>query len=315
MKSIEKAIMESDLGLNPSNDGSVIRLPIPTLTEERRKDLVKLVHRLAEDGRVAVRNVRRDCMKDLKELVHEGEVGEDAEKRAEQELQKTHRRARARDRRAASSTRKRRSSRSEPAALIGWRDRGLGLARWRLRGARGAAEPAAGGATARYVAIIMDGNGRWAQRRRLPVAAGHRAGAKTLRRVLEHALDLGILEVTVYSFSTENWSRPPEEVAALMDLFVEMIDSQVPDMHERGARVRFVGRRDGVPEKLVRRIEEAEALTAANTRMTLYIAFNYGGRRELLDAAAGARRARAKRRRSRTSAVTCTPPRCTTPSC
>ena len=88
MKSIEKAIMESDLGLNPSSDGQVIRLPIPALTEERRRDLVKLVHRLAEDGKVAVRNVRRDCMKDLKELVHEGEVGEDVEKRAEHELQK-----------------------------------------------------------------------------------------------------------------------------------------------------------------------------------------------------------------------------------
>ncbi len=88
MKSIEKAIMESDLGLNPSNDGILIRLPVPTLTEERRKELVRLVHRLAEDGRVAVRNVRRDCMKDLKELAHEGEVGEDAEKRAEHDLQK-----------------------------------------------------------------------------------------------------------------------------------------------------------------------------------------------------------------------------------
>jgi ribosome recycling factor len=87
MKSIEKAIMESDLGLNPSSDGTVIRLPIPTLTEERRKELVKLVHRLAEDGRIAIRNVRRDCMKDLKELVTEGEVGEDAERRAEKELQ------------------------------------------------------------------------------------------------------------------------------------------------------------------------------------------------------------------------------------
>ena len=87
MRSIEKAIMESDLGLNPSNDGTVIRLPIPALTEERRKDLVKLVHRLAEDGRIAVRNVRRDCMKALKDLVHEGEVGEDAEKRAEKSLQ------------------------------------------------------------------------------------------------------------------------------------------------------------------------------------------------------------------------------------
>ena len=167
------------------------------------------------------------------------------------------------------------------ASLKGW------LARWRLRGAQGAAEPAAGGATADYVAIIMDGNGRWAQQRRLPVAAGHRAGAKTLRRVLEHALDLGIKEVTVYSFSTENWNRPPEEVEALMQLFVEMIDSQVPDMHERGARVRFVGSRQGVPAKLARRIDDAEALTAGNTRMTLYIAFNYGGRQEILDAAAG----------------------------
>ena len=161
------------------------------------------------------------------------------------------------------------------------------LARWRLRKAPGAAEPAAGGATCRYLAIIMDGNGRWAQGRGLPVAAGHRAGAKTLRRVLEHALDLGIKEVTVYSFSTENWNRPRDEVEALMQLFIEMIDSQVPDMHERGARVRFVGRREGAPDELVRRIEEAEALTAANTRMTLYIAFSYGGRRELLDAAEG----------------------------
>jgi undecaprenyl diphosphate synthase len=161
------------------------------------------------------------------------------------------------------------------------------LAGWRLRKTRSAAEPAAGGATCRYLAIIMDGNGRWAQGRGLPVAAGHRAGAKSLRRVLEHALDLGIKEVTVYSFSTENWNRPKEEVEALMQLFVEMIDSQVPDMHERGARVRFVGRREGAPGELVRRIEEAEALTAENTKMTLYIAFSYGGRRELLDAAEG----------------------------
>jgi undecaprenyl diphosphate synthase len=152
---------------------------------------------------------------------------------------------------------------------------------------KGAAEPAAGGASARYLAIIMDGNGRWAQRRHLPVAAGHRAGAKALRRVLEHALDLGIREVTVFSFSTENWDRPADEVEALMGLFIEMIDSQVPDLHERGARVRFLGRRDGVPPELLRRIEASERLTAGNERMTLYIAFNYGARGELLDAAAG----------------------------
>jgi ribosome recycling factor len=88
MKAIEKAIRESDLGVNPGNDGTIIRLPVPALTEERRRELVKLIHRLGEDGKVAVRNVRRDCMKDLKELVHEGEVGEDAEKRAEEHLQK-----------------------------------------------------------------------------------------------------------------------------------------------------------------------------------------------------------------------------------
>ncbi|HJW76172.1 MAG TPA: ribosome recycling factor [Thermoleophilia bacterium] len=88
IRAIEKAILESDLGLNPSNDGSILRLPVPTLTEERRRDLVKLVHRLAEDGRVAVRNIRRDCMKDLKELRDEGMVGEDAEHRAEERLQK-----------------------------------------------------------------------------------------------------------------------------------------------------------------------------------------------------------------------------------
>lgn len=88
VRAIEKAILESDLGLNPSNDGTIIRLPVPTLTEERRRDLVKLVHRLAEDGRVAVRNIRRDCMKDLKELRDGGMVGEDAERRAEEQLQK-----------------------------------------------------------------------------------------------------------------------------------------------------------------------------------------------------------------------------------
>ncbi len=157
----------------------------------------------------------------------------------------------------------------------------------RLATVRGTAEPAAGGAECRYLALIMDGNGRWAQRRRLPVAAGHQAGARALRRILEHALDLGMREVTAYAFSTENWSRPEDEVHALMDLFIEQIESQVPDMHERGARIRFVGSREGVPDELVRRIDEAEALTAANERLTLYIAFNYGARREILDAAAG----------------------------
>jgi undecaprenyl diphosphate synthase len=137
----------------------------------------------------------------------------------------------------------------------------------------------------RYLAIIMDGNGRWAQRRKLPVAAGHRAGAKALRRIIERALDHHIEELTVFSFSTENWRRPPEEVAALMDLFIEMMEREIPDLHEQNVRVRFLGRRTDVPPALLERIAQTETMTAANTRMTFYIAFNYGGRAEIVDAA------------------------------
>ena len=162
---------------------------------------------------------------------------------------------------------------------------------WRLRRARGAGpatqESDGSGSEAapcRYVAVIMDGNGRWAQRRRLPVAAGHRQGARALRKVIERALDVGIQELTVFSFSTENWRRPPEEVAALMDLFVEMIEKEIPDLHAQNVRVRFLGRRTDVPPALLERIQQAETMTAANKRMTFYIAFNYGGRAELFDA-------------------------------
>jgi len=137
----------------------------------------------------------------------------------------------------------------------------------------------------RYVAVIMDGNGRWAQSRRLPIAAGHRAGVKALRRIIERALDHGIEELTIFSFSTENWRRPPEEVAALIDLFVEMIRKEAPDLRRQGVRMRFIGRRTGVPAALIECIDESEQLTAGGERMTLYVAFNYGGRAELLDAA------------------------------
>ena len=151
--------------------------------------------------------------------------------------------------------------------------------------ARGTTEPAAGGATCRYLAVIMDGNGRWARRRHLPVAAGHRAGAKALRRLIERALDHGLAEVTVYSFSSENWRRPPDEVAALMELFVEQIGSEVPEVQSRGVRVRFLGRRDGVDAALLARIDAAEAANPPEPAMTMYIAFNYGARDEIVDAA------------------------------
>jgi undecaprenyl diphosphate synthase len=139
--------------------------------------------------------------------------------------------------------------------------------------------------SARYVAIITDGNGRWAQQRGLPVLAGHQAGADTVKARLRDAVDLGIRELTVYSFSTENWSRSPEEVAGLMTMFGERLDGETPELHDEGVRMRFIGRREGVSPELIEKMEWAESLTAANARITLFVAFNYGGRAEILDAA------------------------------
>jgi undecaprenyl diphosphate synthase len=140
--------------------------------------------------------------------------------------------------------------------------------------------------SAKYVAIITDGNGRWAQRRGVPVPEGHEAGADTVKARLRDAVDLGIRELTVYSFSTENWSRSPEEVGALMGMFSERILGETPELHEEGVRMRFVGRREGVHPELVEQMDWAEATTAANERITLFVAFNYGGRAEIVDAAA-----------------------------
>ena len=140
-------------------------------------------------------------------------------------------------------------------------------------------------ASARYVAIITDGNGRWAQQRGLPVADGHRAGADTVKARLRDAVELGVEELTVFSFSTENWARPSAEVEALMQMFGERIDAETPELHEEGVRMRFLGRREGVAEDLVERMRWAEETTAANNRIVLFVAFNYGGRAEIVDAA------------------------------
>jgi undecaprenyl diphosphate synthase len=138
---------------------------------------------------------------------------------------------------------------------------------------------------AQSVAIIMDGNGRWAKRRRLPTAAGHRAGARTVRRIVEASIDLGIHDLSIFAFSTENWSRPREEVDALMDIFAETIERELPDLAEQGVRVRFIGRRDRAPEELQRRMAGMEDRTELNSRLNLWVAFDYGGRAELVEAA------------------------------
>ncbi|TCJ16639.1 di-trans,poly-cis-decaprenylcistransferase [Rubrobacter taiwanensis] len=131
----------------------------------------------------------------------------------------------------------------------------------------------------------MDGNGRWARRRWLPRTAGHRAGVQVLTPLLETAGRAGVKYLTLYAFSTENWVRPEEEVDALMSLFLETARGKVPELHERGARLRFLGRRDGLPESVLRAIGEAEELTRRNERLNVYIALNYGGRSEIVDAA------------------------------
>ncbi len=142
------------------------------------------------------------------------------------------------------------------------------------------------GAHARYVAIITDGNGRWARQRGLPALAGHEAGANTVKARLRDAADLGIDELTVYSFSTENWSRPRAEVDGLMAMMARRIEAETPELHDEGVRMRFIGRRsDPVPPNLIERMEWAEELTGKNRRITLFVAFNYGGRAEIVDAA------------------------------
>ena len=143
----------------------------------------------------------------------------------------------------------------------------------------------AAGTTARYLAIITDGNGRWARAHGLPVNDGHSAGADTVKARLRDAAELGIKEFTVYSFSTENWSRPATEVAGLMGMFSVRIAGETPELDREGVRMRFIGRREGVEAKLVEQMDWAESVTASNTRITLYVAFNYGGRAEILDAA------------------------------
>jgi undecaprenyl diphosphate synthase len=142
------------------------------------------------------------------------------------------------------------------------------------------------GRAARYVAIITDGNGRWAGQRGLPVVEGHNAGADTVKARLRDAAEFGIRELTVYSFSTENWSRPAEEVTGLMRMFSERILGETPELKEEGVRMRFIGRRERVAGALLEQMDWAESETAANDTITLYVAFNYGGRAEILDAAA-----------------------------
>jgi undecaprenyl diphosphate synthase len=135
-----------------------------------------------------------------------------------------------------------------------------------------------------HVGIIMDGNGRWARSRGLPRVAGHKAGTDNLRRVLRACTDFGVKILTVYAFSTENWGRPPDEVAGLMTILGQAIRRETQDLHANGVCIRHSGRLEGVAPRLAQQIQDAVALTCNNTRITLNVAFNYGGRAEVVDA-------------------------------
>ena len=135
-----------------------------------------------------------------------------------------------------------------------------------------------------HVAIIMDGNGRWAKERGLPRLAGHRAGVENVRRVLEGCVEFGVKILTIYAFSTENWQRPPEEIRGLFGLIDEMMRREADDLYRNGVQVRHVGRTDGLSAHLVESINQIVNLTRENTRIVLNVAFNYGGRAEIVDA-------------------------------
>ncbi len=135
-----------------------------------------------------------------------------------------------------------------------------------------------------HVAIIMDGNGRWALERGLPRLSGHKAGTENLREVIEACAEFGIKYLTIYAFSTENWNRPDEEIQGLMRIFRTMLDRELNNLHKNGVQLRHIGQLDGIDKKLQQKVQEAIKLTQGNQTLILNVAFNYGGRDEILQA-------------------------------
>ena len=299
--------MESDLGLTPSNDGKLIRLPIPQLTEDRRKELVKVVRNYAEEGRVAVRNVRRDVMHHLKELVTNGDVGatrsggprsgrrssptsttkaiDEALKHKEAEIMEVSA--------SVSSTVLAESEHAPPDGHA--RAAGPSCPRSRAPSRSSWTATAAGRAAAGC-----------------PSRPGHRAGTRALRRTVEAAIDLGVGRSPCTPSRPRTGRGRADEVDALMEMFAETIERELPDLAKQGVRTRFIGRRDRAPEALQRRMAELEEETAANEPAGPLDRFDYGGRGEIVEAA---RRIVATASRRTRSTRSSSPPTSTRPSC
>ena len=278
---IEQAIMKSDLGVTPNNDGSVIRLPFPPLTEERRRELVKQCKTYAEEARIAVRNARRDANSEIDKLVKNENLPEDEKRRAEDEIQKIT------DGYVASIDEAFKAKEAEVMAIQPCGDvvmrkplttifpcvpNDIDLATFDE-----ASVPC-------HVAIIMDGNGRWAKKRALNRLKGHKAGIEAVREAIRCANDIGVDYLTIYSFSTENWKRPQEEVSGLMELFAKTMLAEVDGLHEEQVRVRTIGDLSMLPEETRQAFDRAWEKTKNNSGMTLVVAVNYGSRQEIIQA-------------------------------
>ena len=289
MKDIERAILESDLGLTPANDGQLIRLPIPQLTEERRKDLVKQVRHMAEEGRVAARNIRRDAIHQLKELEKNGDDGLRRRAPRRGPAAEADRRAR----RARSTRRSRpkrpRSWKSDRRSCAGSGRRAASARLLRSIGRRRAApeRPARRSPRATWPSSwTATAAGR--SRRGLPPLAGHRAGTKALRRTVEAAPDLGVRSLAVYAFSTENWGRP-ETRGGRSDGALRGDDPRAVPRPAPPGRARALRRPPRPLSRSLRRADgrHGDAHTGENTRLDLWVAFDYGARAEIVPPRAG----------------------------
>ena len=250
LKAIERGILASDLGLTPNNDGKVIRLNLPPLTEERRRDLVKVVHTRLEEARVAVRNIRRDLIKDLREFEKEKMISEDDLKKAEEELQKLTDRFIQQIESDRVSIKKGKSWRSRPCQL---RKQNRSTQQNRLQTCL---------LMSQLLWMEMAGGRPSAACRAWPVTS---AGTENLRRVIRACVEFGVKYMTIYAFSTENWGRPKEEVEGLLHILEDVIDRELNELNEEGVQLRHIGHLDALPPYAARKGAQGDRV---NPRIT-----------------------------------------------
>jgi undecaprenyl diphosphate synthase len=257
LSAIEKALLKADLGLNINSDGKIIRVTVPELTEERRKELVKHAKKLAEEGRIALRNARRDAVDAIKKLEKAGKVPEDDSHKEQDNIQKiTDENIKKVDDMMSMET----------------------LSEEELKNSLDMKK------LPKHIAIIMDGNGRWADRRNLSRVAGHKVGVESVHEAVELCTELEIQVLTLYTFSSENWKRPILEVNALMKLLLDQIREQTPIMSDKNIKLGVIGDIGSLPRRVSNELKKSIDTTKNNTGLILNLALSYGGRQEIIRA-------------------------------